>query len=488
MTANCRHFVRVTIELTTPFLLASGRDSDLSDAVPVLDANGLPAIPGSSLGGMLRHAFRNAHDHHRTAAVFGAAPQKKTVSQPARRLAGASPEAWGSRLWITWAHLHDSADRPVDGLRPEGLPADPVLDNARGFSLRDHVRISHRGAAADAGKYDQAVVPAGHRFTFDMSLEGSAGDDQDESDFAWLLSFLASGRGRLGGSTRRGLGAFRVVRCLKRRFDLAETADARDYCELPVALDRPAPQLIACEPQPLGASPGWRTLALHLAAEDYWAFHGAEPWTFAHESEPPDFNPVREERIEWHDGRGAVAPPRLVVPGSAVKGPIAHRVAFHYNLARIREQQFRGLESGCDPEALCGQNNRAVRELFGSLHEDAGSESSAGRVYIDDVWLSKRHDKRLQRILHTSIDRFTGGVRAGVLFDERVIYKEPLEVRIAVERFDELDHDVRAAFQEACRDLAEGRLALGAGGGRGHGYFRSTEPFDELWGRFEGTT
>ena len=104
------------------------------------------------------------------------------------------------------------------------------------------------------------------------------------------------------------------------------------------------------------------------------------------------------------------------------------------------------------------------------------------------MWLSGCDD-RLQRIVHTSIDRFTGGVRAGVLFDERVVFKgEPLELCLDVERFDELDGEVRAAFREACRDLAEGRLALGAGGGRGHGYFRSAEPFDELWNRFEEET
>jgi len=486
MTANCRHVARVTLELDTPFLVASGRNSDFSDAVPVLDSNGLPAIPGSSLGGLLRHAFRNAHGDDRTAAIFGAAPEKKTFRQDGRQPTGAAPAAWGSRLWITWAHLHDSTDEPVDGLRPEGLPADPVLDNARGFALRDHVKISHRGAAADTGKFDQAVVPAGNRFTFDMTLEGAAGDPHDEADFEWLLRFLASGRARLGGSTRRGLGAFRVVRCRWRRFDLGEPADARDYCELPVDLNHLAPQLVPFDPPPLDAEPGWRTLTLRLEAEDYWAFHGAEPWTLDGETEPPDFNPVREERIEWSDGQGQVALPRLFVPGSAVKGPIAHRVAFHHNLGRLRDRRFRGLESACDPEAHSGQNNPAVRELFGSLHEDSDMPSTAGRVFIDDVWLSEPHHDRLQRIDHTSIDRFTGGVRAGVLFEERVIYKEPLEVRIAVERFDELDEEIRAAFREACRDLAEGRLALGAGGGRGHGYFRSSEPFDELWNRFEG--
>jgi len=52
-----RLVVRVTIEFDTPFLVADGEMTELSDAVPVVDANDLPVIPGSSLAGVLRHAF-----------------------------------------------------------------------------------------------------------------------------------------------------------------------------------------------------------------------------------------------------------------------------------------------------------------------------------------------------------------------------------------------------------------------------------------------
>jgi CRISPR/Cas system CSM-associated protein Csm3 (group 7 of RAMP superfamily) len=475
-----RYCARVTVEVTTPFLVASGESSLALDATPVTDANGLPAIPGSSLAGVLRHAFTEAHGEARANEIFGSAAAL-----------GGENEGSGSRLWITWAHVHDQHDRPVDGLLLEPRPADPVLENASALSLRDHVRIGHRGAGERHGKFDQSVVPAGHRFTFDMTLESAADElapgGSDTRDFQWLLSYLASGRARIGGSGRRGLGAFRVERCSSRVFDLRREADAVLFAELPVRLDGPAPQLDEASPPPLPEDSDWRSVTLELEPEDYWAFHGEEPWLLDGEERTPDFNPVREERIVWDAGRGHVSPPRLLVPGSGLKGPIAHRVAFHANLHAGHTAQEAGT-----PEELAswvGSANPAVLELFGAVHEsrEDGAEpeppaSQAGRVFIDDAWLDPATESRLQRITHNSIDRFTGGTRSGVLFEERVVYRGPtLPVRLEIHRFEELTPLARTALREALRDLAEGRLALGAGGGRGHGYFRSVAPFEDVW-------
>ena len=44
----------VTIELSTPLTIGTGNGDDLNDSTCVLDTNGLPTIPGTSLAGMLR--------------------------------------------------------------------------------------------------------------------------------------------------------------------------------------------------------------------------------------------------------------------------------------------------------------------------------------------------------------------------------------------------------------------------------------------------
>ncbi len=482
-----RHVARLTIEFTTPFLVGSGRESDLSDAVPVTDANGLPAVPGSSIAGVLRHGLEVEYGAGAAEDVFGAT---------------AGDDSHGSRLWITWAHIHDASNRPVEGLLlREDL--DEVLQNALALSIRDHVRISHRGAADTGGKFDQDVVTAGHRFTFEMMLEGPADSrDSDEGVVRWLLSFLAGGGSRLGGSGRRGMGAFRVVPggCKIRTFDLFDRKDAEEFGRHPVRLDEPATTLLDFDPEscpsnsPQGAGkPRFRTLRLELQPLDYWSFAGGEPWLLSGEQEAraPDFNPVREVRIRWDQGKGVVDPPRLYVPGSAVKGPLAHRVAFHDNLLNGHFA-----DGASDEDAVAGwagEGNMSVRALFGSIHTstkgDLGVQDHAGRVYIDDVWLPMDADAegRTQRVMHNSSDRFTGGVRSGILFEERLLYGgAPFEVFIGVEGFDDLPEITRNSFREAVRDLAEGRIQLGSGGGRGHGVFESPIPFDEVWAEFKG--
>ncbi len=93
------------------------------------------------------------------------------------------------------------------------------------------------------------------------------------------------------------------------------------------------------------------------------------------------------------------------------------------------------------------------------------------------------------------VDRFTGGVREGVLFSEEVVTsQQPFFVNIAIvlpsnnnqtwkelKEDEEKDKKVWKALELALNDLVEGRLALGAGGGRGHGYFKGEWTPDNEW-------
>ena len=266
----------------------------------------------------------------------------------------------------------------------------------------------------------------------------------------------------------------------------------------PVRLDRASAALESIEPPPL-SDRSWRELRLALQPTGYWAFDAPEPWNLEGEdsADTPDFNPVREARVIWSNGSGDVGEAEMYIPGSSVKGAISHRVAFHANRAA---RVFADLqEESASPGDASGEGNPAVRDLFGSIHRSprAGkngddepeeeSGGSAGKVYLDDVRIPAHFHGRLQRVMHNSSDRFTGGVRAGILFEERVLYRgDPLEVTLRVKDFDGLRSETLAALREALRDLSEGRLQLGAGGGRGHGYFKSVRPFDELWAEFTG--
>jgi CRISPR/Cas system CMR subunit Cmr4 (Cas7 group RAMP superfamily) len=51
------HICCLVLETVSPLSIATGRDDDLFDNLLVCDANNLPAIPGTSFAGVLRHLY-----------------------------------------------------------------------------------------------------------------------------------------------------------------------------------------------------------------------------------------------------------------------------------------------------------------------------------------------------------------------------------------------------------------------------------------------
>src|SRR5271169_2574640 len=151
-----RYAARVTIEFTTPFIIGAGDPDLFSDAVFVADANGLPALPGSSIAGVLRHEL--------TASINNGSSMSKDIIDD---LFGFQEKdaGKGSRLRVSWGCIHDSRNIPVEGIADPARLDGEVLNKARYAMQRDHVCITHKGTAKKQGKFDERSVTAGHRFT-----------------------------------------------------------------------------------------------------------------------------------------------------------------------------------------------------------------------------------------------------------------------------------------------------------------------------------
>lgn len=457
---------RITLETHSPLSLTAGRDGSLLDARIVTDANGLPAIPGTALAGALRHAASKRLGGETARALFGQA--------------GDGPGA-PSPLAFTWAHIHDSRDRPVDGLDAErAWTGDPLLSVfcASELPRRDHIQLGARGAASAQDKFDRCYVPPGHRFTFEMALWESPAEAMAS---AWeaLKAILAGPDFRVGGATRRGYGQLRVQRHAERRFDLRESTDFQAYARHPRRLDQPSEELLDI---PLArdeaAAQHWLRLDLALMGEDFWRFGGGGmPMTDS--GRPSEALPYTEERVAWIGARGHLFRRRVVIPASAVKGALAHRTAFHYNRLTGQFADSHDLARiGVDlPE-----RNLAIRYLFGHGGGSVSGRAATGRsggVLIDDAVVE---DPMIARLSHNSLDRYTGGVRDGVFFCEEAVYGCSFHLRLRVGRrlWREAPAEVRLAFRAALDDLAKGRLALGAASARGLGYFQGDFLRDEL--------
>ena len=459
-----RFVARITVEFTTPFAIRSGNGDALADSRFVTDPNGLPAIPGASLAGVLRHAAQALAPD--VEALFG----HVAVGE---RPGTAADQGEGSRLTVSWGVIHDARNVPVDGMLDPDDPrlADPVLQSARQGLLRDHVRIGHHGSAVDAAKFDERLVPAGHRFTADLTLRGT-----EELCPLWdrLLALLAWPGLRLGAGSRRGFGCFRLHSVKAGTFDLRVTDQFAAYALLPVSLAQSAAGLTEIKDD-LAAPPDQRigTIILEeLHAERGWLFGGGAAHGEA------DMAPIRERVVEWSDAGEACLSKeeRLTLPASALKGVLAHRLAWNYNrVCGVYADHI-------DPSAAVdhvGSANAAVRSVFGTVSGDDANDQTgvAGRLLFGDAYVEAELVEGSER-WHVSLDRFSQGARAGRLFREWVMPASALAQRYAITLLipdsdppPDTEARIKTALRMTLKDLRDGRLAFGAGVNRGHGGF-----------------
>jgi hypothetical protein len=475
----CRHVVRVTIEATTPISVSSGESDPDCDAPLFRDWNDLPTLSGTTIAGVLRSLHLDQFaDETATNELFG--------YEESRTQEGAA-----ARLTVSFGIVHDQTDRSVDGYRlPGDLARDPVLRFLAGATpvKRDHVAISHTGAARDHLKFDRTSCPIGTRFSLELGLDGDADAEAQRRDERLLIAaanLLAIPYARFGAAGRRGLGHFKVVRAA--------------YAVIDRTGERGRLAWIAHRRAPIdgrAAEVAWRNLEIgglalsgnrrapirgeiRLTPKGYWRLgQGVTPWHVPADEKVPNDMPLSEPVIEWVELKGGsvVNRPGLApVPGAGVKGAIAHRCEFH--LRRLQP----GFGTGTPPSA----DERLADVLFGSARDDGSGR--AGAVLIDDVKVDFRglEDwKRSGTRTRTSIDRHTGGVRLGKLFTDEALWQGPewvipitVQTRVLSPSNPPVGLSAEAitALDWTLEDLCTGRLALGAREAAGDGVFASGE-------------
>jgi len=480
------YIARLVLETCTPLSIASGRTDGIADNLIVRDVNGLPAIPGSSFAGVLRHAYQRLCDPGKkdaiyTNALFGTdkqAPEGERTGEP-------------SYVHVSWGCLHDKTDKPIEGLldpNDSRWENDEIIKDALQSSpiRREHVKLNHRGVsdAKQQGKFDRTSLTTGHRFSIELSLWSN-----EKNDPRWekLLNLIKCSDFRLGGGTRRGLGKLKIVRCYTGEFNLSENDNFNKFSELSQSLAdiKPLQMLSELEPQD-----ELQTIKLNLTPLDGYRFGGGTKHLI--ENGQADMLAVTENCVTWENSQGAITEKKqIVIPASSVKGALSHRVAYHYNLLSgiFADKELNNPDTALeDVKKYVGENNEAVKALFGFVNEET-EKAQMGSLIFDDVYLATE-DKQITEYTHNSIDRFTGGVRDGALFSEEVITdNQPFSLDITIvsslnENSKEWENLTKAEKEEkraniwkslqfAINDLLKGRLSLGAAGGRGgYGYFK----------------
>ncbi len=439
------NMVKVTFEAQSAHAVHTGFGDTTHDSLVVRDANGLPTLPATSIAGVLRSAYQKQFDEQATNQLFGYAK---------------GDDGQSSWLNISWGVVHNSQNIAQEGLlSDEKLLKDELLNKLLDTKpiVRQRVQLNDKGVTHDSGKFDTTLIPAGTRYS---TVVHYWGEDTDESKQIWqnFIKLLHMPL-RFGQGTRNGYGLFKIQAIHEAKWDLTNSTDAQAYRQRNRSRTEFTGLKNIAEQDVLPVV----SANLKLQAESFWRVGGGEQYLQKLVKERnPDLLPMHEPKITWENNKGKFTEQFYILPATAIKGALRHRIAYHYNCL-----------TGCfveDGNCVETNENLAVKTLFGYA-KDEDVEGEAGILAIRDFYLTPNNEK-IQEVIHNKIDRYTAGVISGALFSEADLYQSNIEVNFEIlDSKKSVEPNVKKALDLTLEDLANGWLPLGASGSRGLGVF-----------------
>ncbi len=478
-----RYIAQIIVEAVTPLAIGSDLLEYDQDSPVDKDFNGLPYIPGTAIAGYLRK--KSGLD-----AIFGEDPESKAI-QPK-----------GSNIITSDAFLMDKAGKVLQ--EPTEI-TDEFLKHYFNLPIRQHTAINEYGAAKDSSKFDTEIVYKGSRFKFEIELQLS---EKKDDDWEEILNTFFRNDFYLGSGEFNNFGELKVFEIKQRYFNLNNDLDA--YLNHDVDLNsigngfEKYTNKISKQP--------YTEKTLELSGKNSFFHFGAGFGDF----EADNIN-YTEDVVDWKNNNPDFIK-HYVIPGTSIKGALAHRVAFHYNkekdntvesiLENIKQdiktdldkkynlnnfvladdietlkKQKQTLETELKTlenekintsnlfEKYLGENNKAVKALFGAAKQsektekDQTANGQSGQIIIKDIYL-KAEDYTECIFMHNKIDRYTGGTIESALFNEKVLAIDEIELCYKYKEKTNLTY-----FKEAVEDLKKGMLPLGGLVNKGHGIF-----------------
>lgn len=508
-----RYIAKITLEAASAFAVNSGKEGLIHDNMVVKDANGLPYLPGTSLTGVLRHAFTKKNEKLAN-RIFGEGGSKGE----------------GSLLAVSAGLLIGSDGKQVHEQLQTVDFNDAFYQAFKQSPYRDHVKINEKGVAEKGQKFEEELVYKGARFVFEIELMGNA---EDRHAWGSILSLVGSPDFRLGSGSRNGQGVFKAVspECFQMELDLSTEEGLRIYLEKSSSLNQAHSFWKPLKIEDDSDHKDWIKYELKLKPKDFFLF-GA-----GHGDEDVDHITKREKFFIWDGGKPLLTEKdQILIPATSIKGALRHRLAYHYNKkiksfigkeedlpdpnvkfdltslledfeknigldrltvettlekfdeikSQIEAFDFEGSESwqqfetklaeekaGIKSKLTVTPENEAENMLFGNANDSKqDTKGKRGSVLLEDHYIPYAADK--EKIFnHVKIDRFTGGAVAGALFQEKAYYApSEIPMTIWVERSALEDTEIKEAFEATLNDLIAGRMPLGGMTTKGHGFLK----------------
>ena len=170
----------IQIQLESPLNVASGED-EWTDADILLDFDGNPFVPGSSLAGAMRSYI------------------------------GEKDNEW---------ELFGFSKDDIEGKMSPLLISDLVFDQEPVIGVRDGVGLNEKKVVKDGCKFDMEILETGLKGHFYLELVVREGDLEEEmkKQLAIVFQGIQQGEIRLGRKKTRGFGAFKITRLSVRSY------------------------------------------------------------------------------------------------------------------------------------------------------------------------------------------------------------------------------------------------------------------------------
>jgi CRISPR/Cas system CSM-associated protein Csm3 (group 7 of RAMP superfamily) len=412
-----RQIAHIIIEADTPLKVGSNSTDILQDSPIQRDFNNLPMILGTSIAGVLRKDF----DILKVDDVFG--------------------KDDGSKIIISNALLLDEDMKVNENLLLNKSNFLKLFDN---LPIREHTAITDKGVAKEHSKFDEEVLYKGSRFKFSIEYI-----ENNQDIFNSILELITQPSFRLGGGTSKGFGKFKILEITTENFN------KESYHNFSSSLNYILSNKYTIKNT---KSDNFIYYNLNIIPDNFFMF-GA-----GFGDEDADMTPVYESIIDYN--KKDLSKKQILIPATSIKGALAHRTAFYYNkLIKVTIG---------DEEAKVGEDNIAVKTLFGEKKDTKKSLGQKGKILFSDCFKSQNDTKVFD---HISIDRFTGGGIDGALFQEKTIADDreyQIEILLKKDFIDDKKENIIKAFELSLKDICNGMLPLGGATTKGHGIFTGT--------------
>lgn len=310
----------------------------------------------------------------------------------------------------------ETADQSAEGhlIISDGVFSQSAVDAARtGVVIDQHTGTARKDIG---GLFRVSHIVTGEKMHFNITWTGMEKQISQIEFIEKMLSAINQGAIRLGAKKTSGFGVL-TLRVKKKMFDLRDEKDRLDWLEDRVDGVSLKLKDIQEKAETEFIIQGIADAILIKSAAAEYTRDGVRYITNMMEGKLP------------------------VIPGSSIKGAIRARVTSIVEVLNL-------------PLSI-------VEEMFGNSMDNQ-EEQKAGKVYFEDILVDQAKKEKIARI---RINRFTGGVIRGSLFNE-----EPLSTKVKI-RVLVPDNPVYCMLLLfAFRDLGLGLYNLGSGGSIGRGY------------------